>query len=56
MNMLAFTTTDTCSCSFNRGASAGAFGSSLYYAYGGVIFELMRNGYVASVTVFAKRP
>ncbi len=49
-----------CACalrSFNRGASAAAFGSSLYYAYGGVIFEIMRNGYVESVTVLpTKRP
>jgi hypothetical protein len=39
---------------FNRGSNSSPFGSSLYYAYGGIIFEVMKNGYIATVTLFPK--
>eukprot|EP00397_Hematodinium_sp_SG-2012_P010930 GEMP01011056.1.p1 GENE.GEMP01011056.1~~GEMP01011056.1.p1 ORF type:complete len:474 (+),score=61.77 GEMP01011056.1:50-1471(+) len=32
--------------------AAGPFGSTHFYAYPGIIFEVMSNGYVSSVTVF----
>jgi len=30
------------------------FGASLFFAYSGMLFEVLKNGYVASVTLFSE--
>ena len=36
----------------SQGAHPAAFGPTFVYAYNGVVFEVMRNGRLASVTLF----
>eukprot|EP01134_Creolimax_fragrantissima_P004072 CFRG4072T1 len=38
---------------FNRGSSVTPFGTTRFHGYDGVIFEVMRNGYIASVILFS---
>jgi len=37
---------------YNRGSTANPFGATFYYAYRDIIFEVMRNNYMASVCLF----
>jgi len=37
---------------YNRGSTANPFGATFYYAYKDIIFEVMRNNYIASVCLF----
>ncbi|EGG14817.1 UPF0183 family protein [Cavenderia fasciculata] len=36
----------------NRGSVSNPFGSTFFYGYPGIIFEIMRNNYIASVCLF----
>ncbi|KYQ92158.1 UPF0183 family protein [Tieghemostelium lacteum] len=36
----------------NRGSSSNPFGSTYFYGYSGIIFEVMKNNYIASVCLF----
>ncbi|KNC99074.1 uncharacterized protein SPPG_06021 [Spizellomyces punctatus DAOM BR117] len=38
---------------FNRGNHHNPFGSTWFYGFDGVVFEVMKNGYLASVTLYA---
>lgn len=37
---------------YSKGGNASPFGASLFYAYDGVIFEVLRSGPIATVTLF----
>eukprot|EP01132_Coremiostelium_polycephalum_P005293 gene5293-6590_t len=36
----------------NRGSNSNPFGSTYFYGYSGIIFEIMKNQYIASVCLF----
>ncbi len=38
---------------YDTGIATNPFGSSFFYAYNGCIFKVLRNGHIASVTVFS---
>ncbi|GAM19269.1 hypothetical protein SAMD00019534_024440 [Acytostelium subglobosum LB1] len=40
----------------NRGSISNPFGSTYFYGYPGIIFEIMRNQYIASVCLFDDSP